>query len=271
MMRDWLNNLGGEGFASAVIWTALALLALVAVLVIVRIVRNFSSGTFIAGGRNRAPRLAVVDAAAVDDKRRLVLVRRDEVEHLILIGGPTDIVVEQQIRTQPTPAPTLAPRPRPRPEPPAPPPIRPAEPPRPAPAPPPPQRPEPPMTAARPERPQPVSEKPVVPVSERPVVPSPAPSEVPDRMAPERRVPPAADEPPREAGAPVAPPRREDRGPEAQVEVDTAFLEEMEPATGEPRPRSPAAEAASQQRESSIEDEMSRLLNELSDERKGGS
>src|SRR5438876_1565879 len=47
--------------------------------------------------RGRMPRLAVIDASAVDGRRRLVLVRRDNVEHLIMIGGPTDIVVESHI------------------------------------------------------------------------------------------------------------------------------------------------------------------------------
>jgi len=47
--------------------------------------------------RGRMPRLAVIDAAAVDGRRRLVLVRRDNVEHLLMIGGPTDIVVESNI------------------------------------------------------------------------------------------------------------------------------------------------------------------------------
>jgi hypothetical protein len=39
----------------------------------------------------------VIDAAAVDGRRRLVLVRRDNVEHLLMIGGPSDIVVEPNI------------------------------------------------------------------------------------------------------------------------------------------------------------------------------
>lgn len=43
------------------------------------------------------PRLAVIDAAAVDSRRRLVLIRRDNVEHLLMIGGPSDIVVEPNI------------------------------------------------------------------------------------------------------------------------------------------------------------------------------
>src|SRR5690242_531762 len=47
--------------------------------------------------RGRQPRLAVIDAATVDARRRLVLIRRDNVEHLLIIGGPTDVVVEQNI------------------------------------------------------------------------------------------------------------------------------------------------------------------------------
>jgi hypothetical protein len=50
-----------------------------------------------AAARGRQPRLAVIDAAAVDGRRRLVLIRRDNVEHLLMIGGPTDVVVEPNI------------------------------------------------------------------------------------------------------------------------------------------------------------------------------
>jgi flagellar biogenesis protein FliO len=46
------------------------------------------------GGGRQSPRLAVIDYANVDRRRRLILVRRDNVEHLVMIGGPTDIVVE---------------------------------------------------------------------------------------------------------------------------------------------------------------------------------
>ena len=62
------------------------------------LVRRFGSGALKAtGGRGRQPRLAVVDAATVDTRRRLLLVRRDNVEHLIMIGGPTDVVIEANI------------------------------------------------------------------------------------------------------------------------------------------------------------------------------
>jgi hypothetical protein len=97
LLGEWLNNIAGPQYASAVMWTLGALVVLVIVLLLVRAVRRISSGTFVAGGRNRRARLAVMDAAAIDNQRRLVLVRRDDVEHLILIGGPTDVVVEQNI------------------------------------------------------------------------------------------------------------------------------------------------------------------------------
>jgi flagellar biogenesis protein FliO len=62
------------------------------------LVRRFGAARLGAGAmRGRQPRLAVIDAAAVDGRRRLVLIRRDNVEHLLIIGGPTDVVVEQNI------------------------------------------------------------------------------------------------------------------------------------------------------------------------------
>lgn len=47
-------------------------------------------------GRRRR-RLALVEALQIDNRRRLVLVRRDDVEHLVLIGGGSDIIVERGI------------------------------------------------------------------------------------------------------------------------------------------------------------------------------
>jgi hypothetical protein len=61
------------------------------------IVRRFGSGRLGASTRGRQPRLAVIDYASVDNRRRLILVRRDNVEHLLMIGGPSDIVVEPNI------------------------------------------------------------------------------------------------------------------------------------------------------------------------------
>jgi len=61
-------------------------------------VRRFGTGRLGgAAARGRQPRLAVIDYASVDGRRRLILVRRDNVEHLLMIGGPTDVVVEPNI------------------------------------------------------------------------------------------------------------------------------------------------------------------------------
>jgi flagellar protein FliO/FliZ len=50
----------------------------------------------------KSRRIGLVEAAHVDGRRRLLLVRRDNVEHLILTGGPIDLVVETGI-TAPRP------------------------------------------------------------------------------------------------------------------------------------------------------------------------
>jgi len=61
-------------------------------------VRRFGTGRLGgAAARGRQPRLGVIDYASVDARRRLILVRRDNVEHLLMIGGPTDVVVEANI------------------------------------------------------------------------------------------------------------------------------------------------------------------------------
>jgi flagellar protein FliO/FliZ len=63
------------------------------------LVRRFGSSRLGGGaGRGRQqPRLAVIDAANVDGRRRLVLIRRDNIEHLLMIGGPSDVVIEPNI------------------------------------------------------------------------------------------------------------------------------------------------------------------------------
>lgn len=62
------------------------------------LVRRFGAGGLTtSSARGRQTRLGVIEATAVDSRRRLVLVRRDNVEHLIMLGGPTDVVVEANI------------------------------------------------------------------------------------------------------------------------------------------------------------------------------
>lgn len=97
-MTDWMKPLFGEMLSPAMSYMVLFAAVILGILALLWIARKLLGGTFVSGGRGRHLRLAVMDATPVDSRRRLVLVRRDDVEHLILIGGPTDVVVEQNIR-----------------------------------------------------------------------------------------------------------------------------------------------------------------------------
>jgi flagellar protein FliO/FliZ len=58
------------------------------------IMRRFGPRGMTAQHGKRGRRLAVVEVAPIDARRRLVLVRRDGVEHLLLLGATHDLVVE---------------------------------------------------------------------------------------------------------------------------------------------------------------------------------
>lgn len=254
-MREWLESIAGPAYATAMMWTLGALLLLLVVLLLIKIVRNLTFGTFVSGGRNRKARLAVMDAAAVDSHRRLVLVRRDDVEHLILIGGPTDVVVEQNIRLappqrrpaaeerehaaeeRPRPAAVIQ-QPAPSPEPAVEPAARPAPLPRPAPA-------------AAPVAPA----RPVVPPSTgMPPRQSAAPTQRPSTPFAHPASPPAEKPAAQVAAASAAPAP----APPQPPDLDQALREELEVTLDESKPR------ADDDLPESVEDEMSKLLGELS-------
>jgi len=48
-------------------------------------------------GAARDSRIGVSEVASVDGKRKLLLIRRDDIEHLVMTGGPIDVVIEQGI------------------------------------------------------------------------------------------------------------------------------------------------------------------------------
>ncbi|HEX9170247.1 MAG TPA: hypothetical protein VF886_15205, partial [Roseiarcus sp.] len=81
---------------------ACGIAALVVLAILYRLV--FAHRLRVPGGRTRQPRLGLVDAFSLDGQRQLVLVRRDNVEHLVMIGGPNDVLVESQINRALTPA-----------------------------------------------------------------------------------------------------------------------------------------------------------------------
>lgn len=241
-MLQWLDSVAGTGYAPAILWTFAALVLLAIVLVIIKLIRNLTFGTFVAGGRNRKTRLAVMDATAVDSHRRLVLVRRDDIEHLLLIGGPTDVVVERDIRLSAPRRPALtgdggqqqAPAPRPR-------------------------APQPAATPVRQTPPPQAADAAPAPVRTR----QPAPASAPKPAAPGYQTADIAPLPAYGSGnasavrhAPPPPPRPDDT-------IDDTLMKELEVSLDDPRASKPATKAPS-----SLDDEMTRLLGELASQKR---
>src|SRR6516162_8002910 len=101
-----------EGYAFKILFAFIVVFAVLALAL--WLVLRFRGGRLSNDtGRGRQPRLAVLGQAVVDKRRRLVLIRRDNVEHLILIGGAIDVVIEPQIVRAGAVRPHAAPRPLP--------------------------------------------------------------------------------------------------------------------------------------------------------------
>jgi flagellar protein FliO/FliZ len=99
---QFLTSLFGGAENTAL--TAILALGIVLVLIVLGVWSLklfFKASSNIGRGRNR--RLSVVDSVAIDPKRQLLIVRRDNVEHLLLTGGPQDMVVETGIPVEPAP------------------------------------------------------------------------------------------------------------------------------------------------------------------------
>lgn len=90
-------------------------LGIVLVLIVLGLwaLKLLTNSTAKLGGSKK--RLMVVDSAQVDGKRRVILLRRDNIEHVIMTGGPEDLVIETGIVASPEPAPAPVRRPAPRP------------------------------------------------------------------------------------------------------------------------------------------------------------
>ena len=70
--------------------------------------------------RNAPTRVAVIESLPVDGKRRVILVRRDNIQHLVMVGGRNDLVIEPNIMRQAVPKPARRPTPEWKGPPPAP-------------------------------------------------------------------------------------------------------------------------------------------------------
>lgn len=106
---------------SVIVTAGVILLAVILLMVVWRAISPRVSG-------RRGQRLGISEYHEIDKSRRLVLIRRDNTEHLVLIGGPQDLLIESGIGTslqapyspQPAvreadPLPPIVPRQAPRP------------------------------------------------------------------------------------------------------------------------------------------------------------
>jgi flagellar protein FliO/FliZ len=83
-----------------IVYLLLIVLVAVAMVAAAYVMRSYLNGSSPAAGffgPKPDPRLGVIEQANVDGRRRLLLIRRDEVEHLIMTGGPVDVVIENNI------------------------------------------------------------------------------------------------------------------------------------------------------------------------------
>lgn len=82
------------------LWLFMAVLLVAGAAGGIVLVRGYRSGTpprELMFGPRDGRRLEVVEQANLDGRRRLVLIRRDHVEHLLMTGGPVDVVIEINI------------------------------------------------------------------------------------------------------------------------------------------------------------------------------
>ncbi len=80
------------------------MLALVVVLALIGGIawaaRRFGFGGQLTPNRGKSPRLSVVEVKVLDSRRKLVLLRRDGCEHLVLLGPHQDLLLESAIQAQ---------------------------------------------------------------------------------------------------------------------------------------------------------------------------
>lgn len=63
--------------------------------------KRFGLGGRVNAVKRGERRLQIIEAMTVDAKHRAILIRRDDVEHLVLLGPTADVVVETGISAPP--------------------------------------------------------------------------------------------------------------------------------------------------------------------------
>ncbi len=106
---QFITGLIGES-GTTLITSALALVAVLALAVLGLWLLKITMNSTSTLGRGRNRRLGVVEQLQIDPRRQLLIVRRDDVEHVIMVGGGQDLVVETGIpvvRASHAPAPAV--------------------------------------------------------------------------------------------------------------------------------------------------------------------
>ncbi|RZK97125.1 MAG: hypothetical protein EOO66_03930, partial [Methylobacterium sp.] len=97
-----MQSVFGSDGSPVVQYVAIFAVIFAVLTVIVLVVRRLGGGGLAdakrGGQRGRQPRLGIVDVYELDRQRQLILLRRDNVEHLLLVGGPNDVVIERHIQ-----------------------------------------------------------------------------------------------------------------------------------------------------------------------------
>ncbi|WP_375629391.1 MULTISPECIES: hypothetical protein [unclassified Bartonella] len=96
-MYIWLSEQIGVSAAKITISFLFFIITIVAITIIILFLRRLSTKRFSINRKKSLSRLALCEVISIDRARRLVLVRCDNKEHLLLIGGLTDVVVESDI------------------------------------------------------------------------------------------------------------------------------------------------------------------------------
>ncbi|WP_019223522.1 flagellar biosynthetic protein FliO [Bartonella rattaustraliani] len=98
-MYIWLSNQLGTSAANIIMSFVFFIITITAVAAIVLFLRRLNTGNFKfkRNTKKRSSRLTLCETIVIDRTRRLILIRCDDKEHLLLIGGLTDVVVESNI------------------------------------------------------------------------------------------------------------------------------------------------------------------------------
>ncbi|WP_269780334.1 flagellar biosynthetic protein FliO, partial [Methylobacterium sp. Leaf118] len=97
-MQAFFSSDGSYVVQFVVLFIVILILMIGGYLLLRRLTGRSLSLTAGAGTRGRQPRLGIVDIYELDRHRQLILLRRDNVEHLLLVGGPNDVVIERHIQ-----------------------------------------------------------------------------------------------------------------------------------------------------------------------------